>query len=95
MSNLENLLNAQPKPSVFIVKENSDIVKVFSNHSDAEQFILRRIGVIKQDFLSSSWGLRTDFEANKYKLIYFGYRLFFFYHEGVNSLFEIVESELN
>lgn len=82
-------------PIVFLVKEKDENKKMditlFLSLESARQYVLRKIGEFKANFLSSTYGLQVQTEGNVYKIK--SYRTFFsyFYLEYEIKTFEISE----
>lgn len=96
MSNLNSIMNENEKETeiieesyVYIVKENNSNVSVFATLDGAKTYVLRKIGEIKDDFISSSWRINVVSDEYIYKIKTFTWYFAFFYYETTIHTFEI------
>jgi len=103
MSNLNQIINDnENEPQiieekyVFIVNENDTFSKnnklfVFATLDAAKQFILRKIGEFKDEFITSSWHLNVVNDNCVYKITSHRWILGFFFYECLHKTFTIDE----
>jgi hypothetical protein len=74
---------------VYIVKESDSTVSVFATLDAAKAYVLRKIGEIKDNFISSSWRINVVSDEYIYKIKTFTWYLVFFYYETTIHTFEV------
>ena len=96
MSNLNSIIHENEieaeiveESYVYIVKENNLTVSVFATLDAAKTYVLRKIGEIKDNFISSSWRLNVVCDEYTFKIKTYTWYFAFFYYETTIHTFEI------
>lgn len=75
---------------VYIVKDEKNILGVFSNHESAHKFMILKGVDYEQEFLTSTWKLDTVIDSYKYQIFKSRFYFGIFFYEVLNKSFEIV-----
>jgi hypothetical protein len=74
---------------VYIVKEDKEILRVFSDTDSAHEFMIEKGMEYEQNFLTSSWKVEDKITATRYEISRSTYYLGIFYYRCVDKVFEI------
>lgn len=94
MSKLNEMINERDEEIaketfVYIVKEDNCVNAVFASEEFARNYILRKIGEFKNDFITSSWHLNVSNDNDCYTITCHRWFFGLFFYKSILKTFSI------